>query len=176
MLIQTLQALFQRDLAQLRKQIELYQDESRIWEVDKQIPNSAGNLCLHLIGNLNAFIGNALGQSGYVRDRDAEFALKGVPRAELIQKLDDTIEAVHRVLGSLSGPDLEKEFPVQVFASKTTTEYMLVHLATHLSYHLGQVNYHRRLLDTVSRPPYESTPRTACNRLSPPARKDDLFR
>ncbi len=148
MLIETLKTLFERDLRKLRSEIELYNSEDAIWQVEKSIPNSAGNLCLHLVGNLNGFIGATLGQTGYVRQRELEFSLKGIPKAELIRQIEDTIGVVDSTLDKLTLQDLAIDFPEPVFGGKTvTTEYMLVHLASHLGYHLGQVNYHRRLLD-----------------------------
>lgn len=148
MLIATLKTLFERDLRKLKAEIELYNSEDAIWRIEKSIPNSAGNLTLHLVGNLNGFIGAALGHSGYVRQRELEFSLKGIPKAELMKQIDDTIAVVNATLDQLTLQDLAKDFPELVFGGKTvTTEYMLVHLASHLGYHLGQVNYHRRLLD-----------------------------
>ncbi len=146
MLLSTLQEIFFRDINRLKSEMELYQNEADIWRVEKQISNSAGNLCLHLIGNLNAFIGAALGKTNYVRNRALEFSEKGVPRTELLNKIDETIVVVNQSLQQLSEDDLKKDFPVLVFEEKTTTEFFLVHLATHLTYHLGQINYHRRLL------------------------------
>lgn len=147
MLTQTLQSLFNRDLNRLKKEIELYQNEEAIWKVEQHIANSAGNLCLHLVGNLKTFVGAVLGHSGYIRNRELEFSAKNVQRAELIQGVVETIQIVDQVLGTLTEDQLKKEFPVLVFENRTSTEYMLIHLATHLGYHLGQVNYHRRLLD-----------------------------
>ncbi len=151
MLIDILKTVFKRDLVKLKLEIESYQSETNLWRIEKSIANSSGNLCLHLIGNLNAYIGAVLGESGYVRNRDAEFSLKDVPQKDLVKKIEDTIEVVDRVLSTLKISDLEKEYPMQVLTEKTSTEYFLVHLAAHLSYHLGQINYHRRLLDTTSK-------------------------
>lgn len=147
MITTVLQTLITRELTKLRTEIESYKNESNLWRVDKNIANSAGNLCLHLIGNLNTYIGAILGKSGYVRDRDAEFALKNIPRKELIEKIDSTIAIINQVLPTLSEKDLSAEYPIVVLKEATCTEFFLVHLATHLTYHLGQVNYHRRLLD-----------------------------
>ena len=147
MAIETLKALFTRDLNRLRKEVELYNNENNLWKVENNIANSAGNLCLHLIGNLNTFIGKEIGKTDYVRNRAAEFALKDVPRTELLDKIDETIQVVNKSLGKLDESALINEYPVLVFEEKTSTEYLLFHLATHLSYHLGQVNYHRRLFD-----------------------------
>lgn len=144
---ETLRMLFNRDLNKLKLEIQSYQNEAKIWAVDEQILNSAGNLCLHLIGNLNTYIGAALGSSGYIRHRELEFSLKNIPRTELITKIDETIIVVDTTLSNLSEDQLEHEFPIIVFESKDSTGFILTHLTTHLAYHLGQINYHRRLLD-----------------------------
>jgi hypothetical protein len=147
MIIQTLKTLFVRDLTKLRAEISSYQLESNIWKIEKNIANSAGNLCLHLVGNLNTYIGKEIGDSGYIRNREAEFSLKDIPRAELIDMVNDTLRVVDFSLDKISDADLQREYPVLVFDHMTSMEYMLIHLATHLTYHLGQVNYHRRLID-----------------------------
>ncbi|TPG41586.1 DinB family protein [Flavobacterium pectinovorum] len=147
MLIETLKSLFDRDLNKLKVEIESYQNESQIWAIDKQVSNSAGNLCLHLIGNINHFIGNQIGKTDYVRDRPLEFSLKNIPKAELIAKIEDTILVVDKTLDTVTHEDLEKIYPLIVFEKEMTTGFFLVHLSTHLAYHLGQINYHRRLLD-----------------------------
>lgn len=147
MLTQNLSVIITRDLEKLKSELELYQNEANIWKVDKHIANTAGNLCLHLVGNLNTYIGAILGNTGYVRDRDAEFALKNIPRQELIQKIEATLIMINTVLPGIDEKILKTEYPMLVLKEKTTTEYFLVHLAVHLGYHLGQVNYHRRLLD-----------------------------
>lgn len=148
MLIETLKTLFNRDLNKLKSEIELFEKESEIWHIQKGITNSAGNLCLHIVGNLNTYIGAEFGKTGYIRNRALEFSLKDVPRAELINKIEETIVTINNALNSVSEEDLKKEYSLLVFDSKTSTEYMLVHLTTHLAYHLGQINYHRRLLES----------------------------
>ncbi len=145
MINSVLVTLFCRDLAKLKVELESYKTETQIWKVVGDITNSAGNLCLHLVGNLDTYIGATLGNSGYVRNRDAEFALKDIPRAELILRIDSTIQTIQRVVPTLSEEQLKSEYPLLVLKEKTTTEYFLIHLAMHLSYHLGQINYHRRL-------------------------------
>jgi uncharacterized damage-inducible protein DinB len=147
MLIDTLQFLFNRDLKKLKEELESYTLEENIWRIDQNILNSAGNLTLHLIGNLNTYIGAELGGTGYQRNRPEEFALKNVPRRELIRKIEETMEVLNATLPMLTGEQMNGEYPQIVFDLTVTTEYMLVHLVTHLGYHLGQVNYHRRLLD-----------------------------
>ena len=147
MLLETLTKLFKRDLNKLKSEIESYRDEKNLWRVEENISNTAGNLCLHLTGNLNAYIGAELGDTGYIRQRDLEFSLKDVPRSELIRQVEDTVNMVERTLGQLTDEDLNKDFPLLVFKEKMSTEYFLTHLSTHLAYHLGQINYHRRLID-----------------------------
>ncbi|PWS31979.1 DinB family protein [Pedobacter paludis] len=151
MLVETLKLLFTRDLERLRKEIELYRDEHNLWKVDAEIANSAGNLCLHLIGNLNTYIGNEIGKTGYIRDRPLEFSLKDIPKLELLKKIDETILVVNQSLDKLTEEELQNEYPIIVLDKATSYEYFLVHLTTHLGYHLGQINYHRRLLDRIYR-------------------------
>jgi uncharacterized damage-inducible protein DinB len=147
MLTTTLRALFKRDLEKLKNEIGLYRDEKNIWRAEGGITNPAGNLCLHLVGNLNTYIGANLGNTGYIRNRDQEFSLKDISRTELILNIEKTIVVVQDTLLTLTDDQLKKEYPWLVWEEKTSTEFLLVHLATHLSYHLGQVNYHRRLID-----------------------------
>jgi uncharacterized damage-inducible protein DinB len=147
MIIETLKFLYNRDINKLKAEIEAYQNEGNLWRIEKGVTNSAGNLCLHLIGNLNCYIGEEIGKSGYVRDRDLEFSTKNVLRSELLQKIDETLEAVENALNSMTEEQLEAEYPIIVFEDKMTTGYFLIHLTSHLTYHLGQINYHRRLLD-----------------------------
>jgi len=147
MVAESLNKIIQRDLLKLKSEIESYTTESNLWKIEKGIANSAGNLCLHLVGNLKTYLGATLGQTGYIRDRNAEFTLKNVSRNELIKQIEETIEVINQVLPTLSDEILQKEYPLLVLKEKTSTEYFLIHLATHLGYHLGQVNYHRRLID-----------------------------
>jgi len=147
MVIETLKKIFQRDLEKLKQEIIAYHSESNLWRIDKGIANSAGNLCLHLVGNLNTYIGAEFGKTGYVRDRDREFLQKNIPKGELVKMIEDTIIVVTNGLNKLKEEDLEKEYSLLVFKEKTSTGYFLIHLTVHLGYHLGQVNYHRRLLD-----------------------------
>ncbi|AYN00752.1 DinB family protein [Chryseobacterium sp. 3008163] len=147
MITESLKSLYTRDLNKLKTEIESYQNEEALWKIDKNILNSAGNLCLHLVGNLNHFIGAILGNSGYIRNRELEFSLKNIPRTELILQIEKTIEVIHSSLDQLSEDDLKKEYSFEALGYPMTTEYFLIHLFGHLSYHLGQINYHRRLLD-----------------------------
>ena len=142
-----LRKLFKRDLEKLKFEISSYKNEENLWITAHNIANCGGNLCTHLLGNLNAFIGAELGITGYIRQRELEFSLKNVPQKELISQIEDTILIVDQTLENLNPKELEKEYPILVFKEKTSTGYFLTHLATHLAYHLGQVNYHRRLLD-----------------------------
>jgi uncharacterized damage-inducible protein DinB len=147
MSVQTLKIFLQRDLKKLKLEIESYQDEKKIWLTEKRIANSAGNLCLHLVGNLNTYIGAELGKTGYVRNRELEFSQKYIPRMELVEKIDETIQMVETSLDNMKEELLDEQYPTLVLAEKITTGSLLMHLATHLAYHLGQINYHRRLLD-----------------------------
>jgi uncharacterized damage-inducible protein DinB len=146
-MIEILSQLFKHDLEILKTEISSFKDEKNIWKISGDIKNSAGNLGLHLCGNLQHFIGGVLGNSGYVRNRDAEFSKKNVPVKELVYEIELTTQVVANTLKELEEEELQRTFPINVFGQETTTGYFLTHLSTHLNYHLGQINYHRRLLD-----------------------------
>ena len=142
-----LSKLFERDLEKLKTEITSYKKENKLWEFSGDIKNSAGNLCLHLLGNLQHFIGATLGNSGYKRNRDAEFSRKNVPVEEMQKEINETIIIIKKTLNELNEKRLKEIYPLNVFGYEMTTGFFLTHLTTHLSYHLGQINYHRRLLD-----------------------------
>ena len=147
MALESLKKLFKRDLNRLKTEIELYTSEKNMWIIDKEISNSAGNLCLHLIGNLNAYIGVGLANSGYIRNRELEFADKNIPKELLLKQIEDTISVVEIGLNTLTESRMHTDFPLVIWDTPTEMEYTLIHLLTHLNYHLGQINYHRRLFD-----------------------------
>lgn len=146
MIIEPLTGLFERDIEKLKGEIDLYRDEDNLGVINAGISNSAGNLCLHLIGNLSHFIGASLGNTGYVRYRDDEFSLKNIPRRNLVMKIENCKVIVKNTLVKLTAADLEKDFPLEKHGAIVSTAHMLLHLYGHLSYHLRQMNYHRRLL------------------------------
>lgn len=146
LLNESLIKIFDRDLSKLEEEIKLYPTEESVWGVSGDIKNSGGNLCLHLCGNLQHFIGAVLGKTEYHRNRDLEFSASGIPIKELVAEISKTKDAVRTTLSRIDSATLERNYPIDVFGYSMTTTYFLVHLATHLGYHLGQVNYHRRLL------------------------------
>lgn len=149
MLTDILKLAFASGIQVLRGEIEAYPDEADLWKTGGGIRNSAGNLALHQAGALRYLVGSVLGGIAYERDREGEFGRTGVPRAELLAEIDAASDAVRRTLDGLSEEELDREYPVDVGAGSITTATFLVHLATHTSWHNGQVNYHRRLLATA---------------------------
>lgn len=146
-MVPVFQKLYVRELAKLKTEIELYRQEEKIWCREKQIGNTAGNLCLHLIGNLKTYIGAALGGFEYTRNRELEFSSGPVPRAALLAAIEETTAIVTQTLAQLTESRLEEDYPQEVTDGRVSNGYFLTYLAMHLSYHLGQINYHRRLLD-----------------------------
>src|SRR5207247_3178273 len=122
-----------------------YRDEKDLWKTGGDIKNSAGNLALHLTGNLKHFIGATLGNSGYVRNRDAEFSSGGISKEQVLADVDATRTVVKETIAKLTDEDFNKTYPIEVFGEPMTTGYFLVHLTTHFNYHLSQLNYHQRL-------------------------------
>ncbi|MBL4753107.1 MAG: DUF1572 family protein [Flavobacteriales bacterium] len=145
-MLATLKEIFERDLQKLKEEIQLYKTEALLWEVKSEINNSGGNLALHICGNLKHFIGAVLGNSGFTRDRDAEFTDKNVSRTELYTLIDETSAVVIATLNNMDDKELARRFPIDVLRENMSTEFFLTHLATHLNYHLGQLTYHRRLI------------------------------
>jgi uncharacterized damage-inducible protein DinB len=139
-------AIIARDLRALRRELEAFPDERDLWRRPPGVLNSAGTLALHLCGNLQYYVGAKLGGTGYGRDRDAEFTTRDVSRARLLELIDATIDVVERTLGGLRDLNLVRQFPEPVAKRSVLTGDFLIHLASHLAYHLGQVDYHRRLV------------------------------
>jgi len=144
--IESLARLFERDLVKLEHEISQYVSDSSLWKISGQIRNSGGNLALHLCGNLRQYIGKVLGKADYERNRDLEFSAKNIPATEIISEIKNTREIVVRVLKAFDVAQLDSQYPEKVFDYEMTTRYFLIHLYGHLNYHLGQVNYHRRLV------------------------------
>lgn len=143
----TLSNAYSMKLGDLRREIEAYENDENIWKVADGIINSGGNLCLHLIGNLNHFVGAMLGKTGYVRDRDLEFSDKGVSRKELLRRIDEVTGIVQSTIAGMSTEEFTKDYPEVLFEKQMDKATVLAYMSGHLSYHLGQLNYHRRLLD-----------------------------
>lgn len=150
MINQILIELFERDLNALSKEINSYRNESDLWITKGEISNSAGNLCLHLIGNLNHFIGHLLGKTDYIRQRELEFSDRDVPVEKMLSMIEETIIVVRKTIEDLTQEDLAKNFPIKMFNREHSTLHFIMHLSTHLNYHLGQINYHRRIIGGIN--------------------------
>jgi uncharacterized damage-inducible protein DinB len=146
MITQTIRTLYLRELRALRREIEAYPDEALLWATRAGITNTAGNLALHLCGNLQHYVGARLGDTAYVRNRDAEFARRDVSRAEILAEIDAATAAVRLGFGRINDADLETPYPEAIANRTLTTGEWLVHLVAHLGYHLGQIDYHRRMV------------------------------
>ena len=145
--MQNYKELFIYYLNSLIKEIFSYKNEENIWKLSGEISNTSGNLCLHICGNLNHFFGAAIGNTGYVRERNLEFSKKNVSREDLIKGVEDTKIMMEKVLDSLTSNDLTKIYPLNQFGENVTYETVFLILISHLAYHVGQINYHRRILD-----------------------------
>ncbi len=152
-----LAALYRRDLARLVRQLDAL-DDARLWQGLPGVTNSAGNLLLHLNGNLREFVGRQIGGVPYVRDRPREFAAKDVPRAEMTAALTELASLIPGVIERLDQARWDDTFPENVLGEPLTNRQFVVHLYGHLNYHLGQIDYLRRVL-------------TGDGALAPPAKK-----
>lgn len=136
---------FKNFFGQLKKEINSYENPEKLWTVEGTILNSGGNLCTHLLGNLNYFIGTLLAKNGYVRQRDLEFSIKNVPIEELNKQIDDTFKMVEKTLSQI--PDWDAPYPENLYDKSGSVQYQVARILAHMSYHVGQLNYHRRLVD-----------------------------
>ena len=146
-MLKELNEMYARYLKMAVDDITAYTNEQDIWKVAPGINNSAGNLALHLAGNLRLFVGAILGDTPNVRDRDAEFSLKDIPKTELISLLTITSDVVSTTFDKMEDGSTANIYPTDKFGAGKTINYVLFHLLAHLAYHQGQINYHRRLLN-----------------------------
>ncbi len=145
--IESFKSIFNRDLDRLAKEIKAYEDEDNLWVLGRGITNTAGNLCLHLVGNLNTFIGHHLGGTDYKRDRELEFAGKGIPREFLLEGIKNLQATLDKSFTAMEENQLNELYPVEVLGKPMSVHHFLTHLTGHTMYHIGQINYHRRMLD-----------------------------
>ena len=147
MLNGVLAKFYERDLRKLIEEVNLFRNEENLWRTTGSLKNSSGNLVLHIIGGLNYLIGAQLANSGYVRDRDLEFIKKGVERQELVAQLQKLILMINETVNSFTQEQMDIEYPIMFDDMKVSTSYVLTQLLLHLNYHLGQINYLRRILE-----------------------------
>lgn len=152
LLLASVRAMLARDLAALGREVAAYPDDAAPWRQLPGLGNCGGTLVLHLAGNLRHFVGARLGGSGYVRDREAEFRERDLPRHELAARVAAAAREVDAALAALPPSRLLEPFPDALAGVRVVTGDLLVHLATHLTYHLGQVDSHRRLAGGDSAP------------------------
>jgi uncharacterized damage-inducible protein DinB len=138
--------LFRRDLTRLSQQVEAFPNDEALWQTLPGVTNAAGNLALHIEGNLREYIGRQLGELPYRRNRELEFSTKGMSRLELGTRLAELRRSIPEVIERLSSEQLDAEYPEVVLEIATSTRQLLIHLHGHLNWHLGQIDYLRRVL------------------------------
>lgn len=135
-----------RELQTLIKEIEAFPSDDSVWHTRRGVTNSAGNLALHICGNLQDFVGRVLGGTSYVRNRELEFGQREGTRASLVAELRKTIDVVKTTLPEVTDETMAADFPMQLAGNTLNTAAFLVHLAAHLAFHLGQAGYLRRVI------------------------------
>lgn len=150
---ETFSVILRRELAALRRAVEAYPDDRALWAAPAGVPNAGGTLALHLVGNLRHFVGATLGATGFVRDRDAEFARRDVPREQVLAEIDEAMDDVEHALAKAGDAALARPYPILIGTGQWTVpgDEWLVHLVAHTAYHLGQLDYHRRIVTGESR-------------------------
>lgn len=136
-----------RQMEMLQRELGAFQKEENLWQVVPGVHNASGNLCLHICGNLQHFIGQVLGNTGYIRNREQEFGSAGLSREALLAEVNSTIACLREVLPAVEPAVWLKEYPIQVLAEPMRTDAFILHLGGHAAYHIGQINYLRRILE-----------------------------
>lgn len=137
--------LYKREIDRLKNEILSYEADELLWkQFEGTVP--AGNICLYLTGNLQHYIGNIVGDSGYIRNKEAEMKARNLSRERLTEEIDNTLQTVVNTLEEVSKTDLQKIFPTNEFEEPVTTEYYLIHLLKNFSFYLGQIKYHHQLV------------------------------
>lgn len=137
-----------RDLQKVKEEVSAYQEDSDLWAIPDGVKNSGGTLALHLAGNIRHFIGHLLGKTGYKRQRDLEFSARNISREDILSDLEQAMQVVKETLPLWDESALESTYPSDVFGANRSVEDILLVLTTHLSYHLGQLNYHHRIVSS----------------------------
>jgi hypothetical protein len=145
-IIEDIQIIIIRELNSFKYEIENFPDDKTVWQTVPGISNSAGNLALHICGNLKHYIGNVLGDINYNRNRDAEFRTKIGARTTLVNEINETINVVKKVMLNLSEDKIKSIYPESVAGVELPTVRFLIHLSVHLGFHLGQAGYLRRII------------------------------
>lgn len=151
-MVDELRRVLLSNLQDLRAEVRAYPNEALLWATPPGISNSAGTLALHLLGNLQHYFGATLGGTGYIRDRTAEFSDRDVPLSVIEHRIDATIRSVQQTLDGLDEAALEEDYPEEIAGARLPTRLFLTHLVSHTAYHLGQIDYHRRLVTGLNRP------------------------
>jgi Protein of unknown function (DUF1572) len=145
-LLEDLKVLYLREITTLERELDLYPDDASVWEELPGLPNPGGNLILHLAGSLQHFFGASLGNAGYQRNREAEFTKRNVSRSDLKQELSRAKFGVIAAFENLTEDRLTEVFPVQFADAPFSIRLTLLQFLGHLAYHLGQIDYHRRMV------------------------------
>jgi len=111
---------------------------ARVWWRPNESSNSAGNLALHLAGNVTQWIVGGVGGEPDVRDRDGEFGARGgMDAAGLAAHLEQAVARADAVLARLSPDALMDEREIQ--GRRTTAFAAIYHVVEHFSTHTGQI-------------------------------------
>ncbi len=138
--------LYRRDLTRMAQEVAAFPDDEALWRVMPGVTNSAGNLVLHLEGNLREYLGRQLAGVDYARNRKQEFSQRGLSGAELSARIDALKQTIPAIVEALPPEDFAKLYPQNVFGKPITTGQFVIHLHGHFSWHLGQIDYLRRVL------------------------------
>lgn len=139
--------LFEKGFEGLKHEIALYRKEEDLWITCCNVNNSAGNLAIHICGSINHFVNHGIGNTPYKRDRNVEFSQKDLSQKQILQTIEKTKANTLKTIKNINPKKLEENFPLESPFGEISSSAAIVILLGHLQYHLGQISYHRRLLE-----------------------------
>jgi uncharacterized damage-inducible protein DinB len=119
--------------------------DEQIWLRSGENSNAAGNLCLHLAGNVRQWIIHGVGGKPDIRVRAREFQARGgVSRAELLERLRSTVEEACGVIEACEPAGLLRTVRPQNY--DVTVLEAIYHVVEHFAQHTGQILYATKAL------------------------------
>ncbi|HZS08209.1 MAG TPA: DinB family protein [Blastocatellia bacterium] len=124
--------------------------EEQFWIRPYDYGNSFGHLTLHLIGNLNYYIGTQIAGTGYVRDREREFTETNFPSKEdVLRQLDEAVELVIATLREQTADTWANEYEAVGVSDFIKDRFgIFLRCAAHFHHHIGQMIYLVKELST----------------------------
>jgi uncharacterized damage-inducible protein DinB len=127
--------------------------QEQFWHNPFSYGNSAGHLMLHMTGNLNYYIGARVEKTGYIRDRDREFAEAETPdKAKVMHAFDQTIAMVVATIKKQEPEDWMTAYSAEREPEAEERFMIFLRCAGHAYHHVGQLIFLSKELTRKAEP------------------------